>query len=592
MADNLTTDHANQYKGRGLRGQDQARRRRQNEAVELRKTKRDEQLAKRRNLQVRSFNEKSSGEIDQNSENQENLAPIEGGPIKPVINNTDQTGNANQQNPAAANTKLLPLSEIVLGITNGIKAIQTGTSPNFDNLCTAVTHCRKMLSRERKPPIDQIIDAGLVPHLVDLLTVDLVMKKLEINCEVDKLNNTMFEAAWALTNICSGNNSQTQSVVAANAIPKFVRLLTLTDRLNVVEQAAWALGNIAGDGSELRDNVLGNGVLQPLLALVDLPNATDTFIQNTTWTLSNLCRNKNPPTDLQHVHEILPTLVRLLSHQDRQVKTDACWAMSYLTDGTNDRIDVVLKHGSLVPLVELLKHCQDISVLTPVLRSIGNIVTGTDVQTQMVIESQALACFKRLLQHERGSIQKEAAWTLSNITAGTNEQIQSVIDADLVQPIIDCLDKGDFKTQKEAAWAVTNFTSGGTSEQVRLLCQGGAIAALCNMLSCQEDRTLQVILDGIQNILIHADKLECLDNAVDFIEECGGLDKIEGLQNSANDTIYQLAYRLVDTYFNDDEDDAVADTLQNPEENKEGEFKFGSGDNQGGPSGADGQFNF
>ena len=76
MADNLTTDHANQYKGRGLRGQDQARRRRQNEAVELRKTKRDEQLAKRRNLQVRSFNEKSSGEIEQNSENQENLAPI------------------------------------------------------------------------------------------------------------------------------------------------------------------------------------------------------------------------------------------------------------------------------------------------------------------------------------------------------------------------------------------------------------------------------------------------------------------------------------------------------------------------------------
>lgn len=586
MADNLTTDHANQYKGRGLRGQDQARRRRQNEAVELRKSKRDEQLAKRRNLQARNFNEKSSGEIEQNSENQENVAPTSSGPMKPVVNNIDPV-NTNQQAPA--NTKLLPLVEIVVGITNGIKAIQTGTSPNFDQLCTAVTHCRKMLSRERKPPIDQIIDAGLVPHLVDLLTVDLTMNKLGLTCDVDKLNNTMFEAAWALTNICSGNNQQTQSVVHANAIPKFVRLLTLVDRLNVVEQAAWALGNIAGDGSELRDNVLGNGVLPPLLALVDLPNATDTFIQNTTWTLSNLCRNKNPPTDLQHVHQILPTLVRLLSHKDRQVKTDACWAMSYLTDGTNDRIDVVLKHGSLVPLVELLKHCQDISVLTPVLRSIGNIVTGTDIQTQMVIDSQALGCFKRLLQHERGSIQKEAAWTLSNITAGTNEQIQSVIDADLVQPIIDCLDKGDFKTQKEAAWAVTNFTSGGTSEQVRLLCQGGAISALCNMLSCQEDRTLQVILDGIQNILIHADKLECLDNAVDFIEECGGLDKIEGLQNSANDTIYQLAYRLVDTYFNDEEDDAVADTLQQPEENKDGEFQFGNGENT---TGGDSQFNF
>lgn len=587
MADNITTDHVNQYKGRGLRGQDQARRRRQNEAVELRKSKRDEQLAKRRNLQMRSFNEKSSGETEQ-AENQENIAPTGAAPLKPTTQ-LQETATNNPTHQSQLSTKLIPLTEIVMGITNGIKAIQQGTSPNFDQLCQAVTHCRKMLSRERKPPIDQIIDAGLVPHLVDLLTLDLTLKKLNIQPDVEKLNNTMFEAAWALTNICSGNNHQTLSVVQANAIPKFVRLLTLVDRLNVVEQAAWALGNIAGDGSELRDNVLSNGVLKPLLALVDLPNATDTFIQNTTWTLSNLCRNKNPPTDLKHVHEILPTLVRLLSHKDRQVKTDACWAMSYLTDGTNDRIDVVLKHGSLTPLVALLANCLDISVLTPVLRSIGNIVTGTDVQTQSVIDSGALECFKRLLQHERSSIQKEAAWTLSNITAGTNEQIQSVINADLVQPIIDCLDKGDFKTQKEAAWAVTNFTSGGTSEQVILLCQAGAIPALCNMLSCQEDRTLQVILDGIQNILIHADKLDCLENAVDVIEECGGLDKIEGLQSSANDTIYQLAYRLVDTYFNEEEDDAVADTLQQPEQKEDGEFKFGDGDNQ--PTG-DNQFNF
>lgn len=586
MADNVTTDHAAAYKGRGIRGQDQARRRRQNEAVELRKTKRDEQLAKRRNL--RNFNERLTGEPD-SQENQENIAPTGAAPLKPTVQSAEVP--AANSNPAAVSAKLLPLNEIVAGVTDGAKAIHASRSPEFEQLCTCVTHCRKMLSRERKPPIDQIIDAGLVPYLVDFLTLDITMKKLNIACDIEKLNNTMFEAAWALTNICSGNNIQTQSVVQAGAIPKFVRLLELTDRLNVVEQAAWALGNIAGDGAELRDNVLHNGVLKPLLALVDLPQATDTFIQNTTWTLSNLCRNKNPPTALDHVHQILPTLVRLLSHKDRQVKTDACWAMSYLTDGTNDRIDVVLKHGSLGPLVQLLMHCADISVLTPVLRSIGNIVTGTDVQTQEVINSGALKSFLRLLKHERGSIQKEAAWTLSNITAGTNDQIQSVIDAGLVQSIIDCLANGDFKTQKEAAWAVTNFTSGGSSEQVRLLCQAGAITALCNMLSCQEDRTLQVLLDGIQNILIHADKLDCLENAIDVIEECGGLDKIEGLQNSANDVIYQLAYRLVDTYFNEEEDDAVAEALQQPEQKEDGEFKFGDGGNTT-EAKNDQQFNF
>ena len=47
MADN---DHASMFKGRGARGQDQSRRRRQDTALQLRKNKREENLAKRRNM--------------------------------------------------------------------------------------------------------------------------------------------------------------------------------------------------------------------------------------------------------------------------------------------------------------------------------------------------------------------------------------------------------------------------------------------------------------------------------------------------------------------------------------------------------------
>ena len=61
------------------------------------------------------------------------------------------------------------------------------------------------------------------------------------------------------------------------------------------------------------------------------------------------------------------------------------------------------------------------------------------------------------------------------------------------------------------------------------------------------------ILDGLMNIMIHADKLLMLDSAIDIVEECDGLDKIEKLQNSPNEEIYQAAYKLIDTYFNDEE---------------------------------------
>ena len=92
---------------------------------------------------------------------------------------------------------------------------------------------------------------------------------------------------------------------------------------------------------------------------------------------------------------------------------------------------MVVKKGVVPQLVKLL-GATELPIVTPALRAIGNIVTGTDEQTQKVIDAGALAVFPSLLTNPKTNIQKEATWTMSNITAGRQDQIQQVVNHGLV----------------------------------------------------------------------------------------------------------------------------------------------------------------
>jgi len=431
---------------------------------------------------------------------------------------------------------------ILAKLQNVPKYFQQLSSNNVNEQLEATIQFRKLLSMERNPPIDQIVNAGVLPIFVQFLQ------------RVDQ-PQLQFEAAWAITNIASGTSEHVEKVIQSNAPIIFIQLLNSPND-DIKEQCVWALGNIAGDSAKFRDYLLQLGVMPPLLKLITAnPSPKVSLMRNAVWTLSNLCRGK-PQPEFNMIAPALLILAHLLYHPDEEVITDASWALSYITDGPNDRIQAAIDANIIPRLVELLMHHSS-TVQTPALRALGNIVTGNDKQTQAVLNAGILRCLTTLIGHSKKSIRKEVCWTISNVTAGSVEQIQEVIDANLIPALIFTLQKDEFDVKREAAWAISNATSGGTEKQIKYIVDQGVIKPLCDLLQYKDVKLVNVVLEALDNILAAGASEEeehGFNPYTEKIEEAEGIEKLEELQSHENEEIYDKVVSILEQYFGVEEE--------------------------------------
>lgn len=131
------------YKGKNLFRGDELRRRREEQQVEIRKQKKDENLAKRRNLALAL-------------------------PEAAMESDTDEEA-------VSLDEKVRVLPECCLVDTSQWreelpKLVQAVYSNNINDQLPATTQFRKLLSKERNPPIEEVISANVIPRFVEFLS--------------------------------------------------------------------------------------------------------------------------------------------------------------------------------------------------------------------------------------------------------------------------------------------------------------------------------------------------------------------------------------------------------------------------------------
>lgn len=88
--------------------------------------------------------------------------------------------------------------------------------------------------------------------------------------------------------------------------------------------------------------VINENAVEPISRILDNSAPGTSLIRNASWALSNFCRGR-PPPDFKKVRRAIPSLAKVLVENDNDdILIDVCWAMSYLSDGGDERIPVIL----------------------------------------------------------------------------------------------------------------------------------------------------------------------------------------------------------------------------------------------------------
>ncbi|KAG8923881.1 Importin alpha subunit (Karyopherin alpha subunit) (Serine-rich RNA polymerase I suppressor protein) [Tulasnella sp. 417] len=314
------------------------------------------------------------------------------------------------------------------------------------------------------------------------------------------------EAAWILADVAAGTLEQTAAVAAAGAVPKLVALFP-SESVGSTFYALRALGHIGSVSQRLRNLVVQEGGVKPVLDILDVPEKhTPGMVDMASWALARyLSPSMCNPLGYDVTQPMIPVVIRFIENttdKTPEALTNAVEALYYMCSD-NSATDTIFGTGIAPRLIELCA-AKDSNLRYRAIQFFGRFACSNEKWLEAASQVGYLAVLKSCIESRDLDTQRDACWTASNIAAG--HSAEALLDHDLIPSILHIIsDQGESPDSREpASWVLYNLSLKCKHRDdllVRLL-QANCMEALVSGLATRSYNTRGTLLRAIENITI------------------------------------------------------------------------------------------
>jgi importin subunit alpha-6/7 len=390
---------------------------------------------------------------------------------------------------------------------------------------------KELMNNNAKFPYGSVFDEGII---------DVFLTAMMGNDE-----DLVLDMLKCLTILSNEADAEVVNKIADKGVVEVLCfLLKSAQNREILEASIWTLSNLLSEGGIVKAIATKEAVHKDLLRRISSNDVSMNRILF--WTLSNLAKGK-PGLPLPMALEMARVAKLGLESEDTDIIIETSWLLFYLAEAHAEIIDLLFQFQLIEVLMKLLRH-YDSKIQYPALKTFGTVSSVSDFYSEQVLKMGLIQIISPLMTHPHKSMKKEVLFILSNLLAGNGEIVLAVLNSPCISTLLEMTESNDFELRKEAVWGVANACCCRDIRVLGKVIELRMVPVLVSALVHNNSELLDSVLEGILKLLdnlSHCMETNYFQQFLGSVEECCGFSRVVSLLHHANPEISHKSAQIM-----------------------------------------------